>query len=51
MELVWLSFVLLTVSRELLACLQGNFSLSKNKTKQNKTTLLKIYVDVVLNKV
>ena len=39
-----LSFVLQTVPREVLACLQGNFSLAKR-------TLLQIYPDVVLNKI
>jgi hypothetical protein len=42
--LIWLSFVLQTVPREVLVCLQGNFSLAKR-------ILLQIYPDVVLNKV
>ena len=37
--LVWLSFVLQTVPREVLACLQGNFFLAKR-------TLLQIYPDI-----
>jgi hypothetical protein len=35
---VWLSFVLQTVPREVLPCLQGNFFLAnKTKTKKQKT--------------
>jgi hypothetical protein len=47
-ELVWLSFVLQMVPREVLACLQWNFFLAKkNKTtKQNKTKQNNIVADL-----